>query len=232
MNKKEIKKKMKECAQKAYDLMNEIERDKDGNPLTLEGAIRSILLKRPTARRYRDDALDTLYCVLGSGIDWSKEGRLIDTCENNYMNMPPEPGLSGCWSRDFGSNEALKLMFEGHPKILKRVIKGKDERMKKEAEEVIETIDTIDERCQLYRPITRYYPISWRYCHLCCPASAQEDFFNGAIETATLILTNTPRPGTQEWIDNQRTKGYAKEILDSLMIRKNMGEEKWLDLRQ
>ncbi len=219
MNKKEQKKKMKKYAQKAYDLMAKIERDKNGNPLTLEGTIRSIILKNPERTSYRDDALGVLYCVLGSGIGW-QDGRLGDNSPNNYINMPPDAGGQGCWSRDFGMDESLKKMFVDCSDLMKefkcKLVREDEERVRK----ICETIDNIDKRCQEYRPTKSWYPISWYACHLCAPADAQEDFFNGAIETAELILATEQPMGTKHWIEHQSTKQYAKDILRALKLIK------------
>jgi hypothetical protein len=203
-------------AQKSYDMMKAIPRDNDGNPLTLEGAIRSIILKNPVD--YRDDALGTLYCVLGAAIGWSEDGRLRDRHRNNYMNMPPGPGGQGCWSHDFGMNESLDKMFEKFPDLGKVVRKNLEKKHEEELIQIYDTIDNIDARCQQYSPKPSWYPISWYGCNLCCPSNAQEDFFRGAIETANLIIATEPDMGTRHWIDHQRTKSYAEEILSALMI--------------
>ncbi len=207
---KEIK-----AAQRAYDLMSEIERDKYSNPLTLEGVIRSIILKNPNMIQYRDDALNIMYCVLGSGIGWDN-GRLGDRTPNNYMNMPPQVGGQGCWSREFGMAESLKQM-----ECSKELEKQLRQRHEKEMIEAIDTIYDIDKRCQQYQSKkSSWYRISWYNCNLCVPKNAQKDFFEGAIEAATLIIDAKPQLGTKEWIVHQRTKKYAGEILEVLMNKK------------
>jgi hypothetical protein len=217
MNIKDFKNKMKVYAQKSYDLMKEIERDKNGNPFTLEETIRSIILKNPGYLQYRDDALGTLYCVLGAGIRW-EDGRLGDCHPNNYINMPPDAGGQGPWSIDFGLDDSLKEIFKDCPDLLKKFKQELIEERKKEALEIFKTIDNIDKRCQQYRHEKSWYPISWYGCNLCCPSDAQEDFFNGAIETANLIIGNSPPMGTKLWVDHQRTKKYAQEILRALLL--------------
>lgn len=214
--------KKKEAAQKAYDLMKAIKRDGDGNPLTLEGVIRSVILKNPDSIQYRDDALGLIYCVLGSGIRWIN-GRLGDCTPNNYMNMPPDVGGQGCWSRDFGMSETFSSMFnskdKGMVKIAEDIEKSLREDHERELEKAIKTVDEVDVRCQLYRPTESWYPVSWFRCNLAAPHDAQKDFLLGAIETATLICKMNPQPGTERWVVHQQTKQFAEEILVVLSAR-------------
>lgn len=221
MAKKKFKRKAvtreEKYAQKAYDLMAEIERDEESNPLTCDGVIRSIILKNPEMVQYRDSALCTMYCLLGSGVGW-RDGRIGDASPNNYINMPPAAGGQGCWSRDFGRDDSLKRIFANASEELKEY------KQELEVEEAIrmkgiyDTIDTIDERVQQYNPHPMsWYPISWYACNLCAPDNAQEDFFNAAIETLHLILDASYEVCTKRWIDFNRTKPYAEQILKALM---------------
>jgi len=208
---------VKEAARLAYKLMGEIPRGKQGEPLTLEGAIKSFILKNPETFQYRDEALGGLYCILGSGIDWNKEGRLADSCPNNYMNMPPEAGGQGCWSDDFGMSDSLKQMGLFNSDIENTLREDHKQRQLV----AIKTVHYIDKRCQEYsdKRQKRFYPFSWYACNLCAPKNVQEDFFHGAIETAKLVLNQKFDIGTQEWICMQRTQRYAKEILMALEAR-------------
>lgn len=220
-NREEIlKNRVKKYAKKAYGMMAEIKRDKKGNPLTFEDTIRSIILKNPERSSYRDDALGIMYCVLGAGVGWI-DGRLGDTTPNNYINMPPSAVGQGCWSIDFGMSESLKQIFGDDLESIKKYkfswMDDEEEKVRK----ICDTIDNIDKRCQEYcSNRTSWYPISWYACNLCVPADAQEDFFNGAIETAQLILATKPTMGTERWITHQRTKEYAEQILKALILRK------------
>ncbi len=205
----------------AYKLMEEIERDEGGFPLTLEGAIRHVMLKSPDSFQYRDDALGILYCTLGSGIDW-RDGRLQDRQPNNYLNLPPDRGEGRVWSSDHGTGESLDRMLgtnteesrQLHKEVREHIQSGRDEQVAR----AVSTIQDIDERVQAYRGAS-WYPISWYGCNLCAPADAQPDFLDGAIETATLIIQHNPKPGTKSWMTHQRTKKYAEEILSVLMKR-------------
>jgi hypothetical protein len=216
----------KETSQKAYDLMAQIERDERGNPFTLEDTIRCIILKNPEMAPYRDDALGILYTLLGGGIRWH-DGRLGDNSPNNYINMPPAAGGQGCWSHEFGFDESL-LKILGNSQELLNGYKT-EWTLKQEARKsrIIETVENIDERCQQYSPpkYKYWYPISWYGCNLCVPHDAQEDFRDGAIETLNLILNAECEMGTKDWMNQQRTKKYAEEILEALMVAKNEKKE-------
>lgn len=199
-------------AKMAFDLIRKIPRDKDKNPLTLEGAIRSMILKSPDYVEYRDDALNIMYCVLGTGIEWNSEGRLADVQPNNYMNPPPQAGSQGIWSGEFGLNETFAKM-----QLPVELKKGIIERNEREARRAVQVVNEIDLRCKTYRPDrTRWYPISWYACHLCTPMNAQEDFFLGAIETASLIAGIDPKFENDHWFEMTRTRNYAVAILKLL----------------
>lgn len=219
MNKEELKNKMDEYAKKAYSLMVQIKRDKRGNPLTLEDTIRAIILKSPSGHSYRDDALETLYCCLGSGINWI-DGRLGDSCPNNYMKMPPDAGGQGCWSYDFGLSDSLTEIFGDDNEAMKRFEQSILEKDIKKCQNIVDCINNIDERCKTCNPKQKlnWYPISWYACHICAPKDAQEDFKNGAIETIHLILETEGEYGTQDWVQLQKTKKYAQEMLDAIKM--------------
>lgn len=210
-------------AQIAYNEMLKIPRDKDKNPLTLEGVIRSMILKSPDMIKWRDDALNMMYCTLGAGIDWNKEGRLVDTTPNNYMNLPPAEGGQGVWARDFGMNDTIDLIAgvdrEFAVKVRKRLQKQYDERMA----EAVDTVMNIDIRCKTYRPNrSHWYPLSWYSPNLAAPENAQEDFFAGAIEAATIISSLEPDWDSAldlRWRSTMRTKEVAAEILAVLKER-------------
>ena len=205
-----------EIAQIAYEKILEIPRDKDRNPLTLEGAIRSMILKNPDMIQWRDDALDMMYCTLGAGIGWNKAGRLGDLSPNNYMNPPPQAGGQGVWSRDFGLADTLDTL--GCSDTIRRRLQQQHDEQMAEAVDVVLNIDT---RCEKYRPKrTRWYPISWYSPNLAAPENAQEDFFLGAIETATLISLFDPDWDMDvHWRNSIRAKEVASDILVILKDR-------------
>ena len=212
MTKREIQR----WARKAFDWMNEIPRDKEKNPLTLEGAIRSMILKCPDMIQWRDDALNMMYCTLGAGIDWNKQGRLGDRSPNNYMNPPPAAGGQGVWSREFGMIDSLSQM--GANVEMRRRLKARHDA---EMAAAIDVVREIDMRVQTYRPKrTRWYPFSWYACNLCVPEKAQQDFFDGAVEMATLIIEADIFDYTsQYWADAMRAQNTAKEIMEVLRVK-------------
>lgn len=166
--------------------------------------------------------METIYCLLGSGIDW-KDGKLLDRYPNNYMNLPPAAGGQGVWSYDHGRNDSIAEIFGDDQEGFERFKESMHQDSIKKFESIKNCIDNIDERCHKHniKNRLRWYPISWYSCHLCVPHDAQEDFRNGAIETIHLILNTEGEYGTKEWIELQRTKGYAEKILKALkMVRK------------
>jgi hypothetical protein len=205
-----------EEGQKAYDLMAEIPRDKKGNPLTLEGVIRSVILKNPNRFKYRDDALDLIYCGCGTGVGWI-DGRLGDCSPNNYINMPPDVGGQGCWTNDFDMSDSLKKMFDVSSDIFRTVENELKEKHEKEMVEVLKTIEEIDQRCVTYRKNRQSSgQLSWYACNLCVPKGAQNDFRAGAIETIKFIMSIEPEPRTKKWYQQVKNKSCAEEILIAL----------------
>ncbi len=212
------KRKIKLVAQKAYDLMKAIPRNKNGNPKTLEGVIRSIILKSPDSFQYRDDALNVIYCTLGTGIEWDEQGRLGDNTPNNYINMPPDAGGQGIWSQDFGQNDVFKSLGKWANDIKQEIIADNNTRMIK----AIQVVDEIDIRVNRYRKNRQsWYPISWYSCNLCCPENVQIDFLDGAIETVTLILDTEPDFHTEKWLRHKKIKKVAEHMKMLLLTQKN-----------
>lgn len=216
------KRMIQKAAKRAYDLMAAIERDGDGNPTTLEGAIRAVILKSPNMHQYRDDALDTIYCVLGSGIDWNEHGRLGDHMPNNYMNMPPDVGGQGIWSEEFGFDDTFKGLGKWANKIRKEIKQENNKRM----EGAIRTIEEIDIRVKRYRRNRKkWYPISWYASHIVCPENVQLDFLDGAIETARLIIDTRVDIGTEEYWRHQCSVKYATQMLKLLETQKKQRKQ-------
>ena len=218
---KELQKRKNKAAEKAYRLMLEIPRGKYNNPLTMEGCIRNLILKCSDWCPYRESALNLLYCVLGTGIEWDK-GRLCDNNPNGYLDTPPAAGGQGVWARDFGMDDSVEILLKGLPKDVAE--KLRDENLdweRKILERAIETVEDVDNRCKNYRPGPQsWYPISWYACRLCVPEDAQLDFLEGAVETTELILMNDLPPNTQKWIDDLRNKAYAARIMPFLQARR------------
>lgn len=207
-------------AKQARKLLLKIDRDKESNPKTLEGAIRSMILKSPDYTQYRDDALNMMYCVLGAGIEWNNQGRLADNSPNNYMNLPPDT-YYGPWSDDFGKNESLSKTLKNLPKdIIKKFRQDMEEKEQKQLNKAITTIKEIDKRCKTYRPNRKFwYPISWYACRLCAPVNAQQDFLNGALETAAIISISKIDYEGHHFHEQMHTIEFAKGILPILKER-------------
>jgi hypothetical protein len=211
------KKEIRQAAEKSYNLMKSISRDKDGNLKTLEGVIRSIMLKSPDNFQYRDDALNLIYCTLGTGIEWNEWGCLGDSIPNNYINMSPDIGSQGIWSQDFGQDDVFNNLGKWADDIKQRIIEDQDASMIK----AIQVIDEIDIRIKLYRKIRQsWYPISWYNCHLCCPENVQTDFLDGALETIGAILDIKPDFNTEDWIKHEKNKRVARHMKMLLLEQK------------
>lgn len=211
------------AARKAYKLMGAIERDDKGNPTTLEGCVRSLILKNPDTIQWRDQALELLYCVLGTGIEWNRHGRLADVIPNGYMNMPPRAGGQGVWSLSYGREDDVVRMLKGatgkQKAALKRAIESIEEEDLEVLDQAADVVDDIDRRCVTYNNGVSWYPLSWYECRLCVPGKAQADFVDGAIQTAKLILATYVPGWTQEWLTQQKNKRYAKQMLRLLTAR-------------
>lgn len=212
----------KQWSKKAFDMILEIERNaEDKCPLTLEGCIRSMILKNSDMIQWRDDALNMLYCTLGAGVVWSENGRLIDLTPNNYMNPPPSARDGGVWADDFGMSKSLKEM-NASLEIIERM----NALYKKRLDDAISVIRDIDIRCKEYRPNRQsWYPLSWYKPNLAVPENAQDDFFWGAIETATIISSHEIDIENHNWLFHMKTKKVAAEILEVLKTKAEKREK-------
>ena len=225
---------MKEAQQVAAiarELMLAIERDEHGSPITLEGAIRAVILKSPDMIAYRDEALNTLYCVLGAGIEWDrKTGRLTDNCPNNYMNIPPDT-YYGPWS-DHGREESWADLLSGlSDESAISFGESLEASERRDLDKAIATIENIDERCATYRTKKMsWYPLSWYANRLCVPENAQLDWLDGAIETSSLIASLEPSlvfpVGGVSYSSQLQTQRLAMKILPILKQRMEILQEK------
>lgn len=203
-------------AQQAYDQMKAIPRNKEGNPLTFEDTVRAMILKNPGMIRWRDDALNMMFCTLGSGMGWDEQGRLGDMAPNNYVNMPPAAGGQGIWADNYGIDDTLGSMNADKDTIA-RIRKFHDQRV----DAAIQAVEDIDNRCITYKTKRMgWYPISWYSPNLAAPDNAQDDFLKGAIETATLMSTlDFDMFEDPHWVNSMRAKEVAKDILEILKAR-------------
>ena len=206
---------------KSRELMLAIPRNKNGSPLTLEGAVRSLILKHPDMIKYRDEALDMIYCVCGSGLGWDNDGRVSDNTPNNWMTVPPD-SLCGVWAHCFGHSESFDALLDGMPPDdEKRIRHAAEDDHRKLIASAISVVQDIDIRCVTYRPRPmKWYPMSWYICRLCAPKNAQDDFLKGALETATLMVNTPPDYMSHDYYSyHRRTLRFAKEILPILKER-------------
>lgn len=206
---------------KSLKLMLEIPRDKNGSPLALEGAVRTLILKHPDMIKYRDEALDMIYCVCGSGLGWDNDGRVSDNTPNNWMSLPPDSSC-GIWADCFGHSDSFDDLLDGMPdEPATRIRNDAQARHTELIESAIAPVKDIDIRCITYRPgRMKWYPMSWYICRLCAPANAQDDFLKGALETAALMVNTPPDYMSTNYYDHERrTCEFAKEILPILKER-------------
>ena len=206
---------------RSRDLMIEIPREGNGRPLTLEGAVRALILKHPDMMRYRDQALDMLYCVLGAGIGWDEDGRVSDNLPNNWMSIPPDSSC-GVWADGFGRDESLEDLLSGLSTESQKLMRNDvEERHTRLITAAISTVEEIDTRCITYSPKpVHWYPMSWYACRLCAPDNAQRDFLEGALETTALIVNTPPDYLSRNYYEHERrTQQFAKEILPILKER-------------
>ena len=179
----EIDKKASSINQRAMGLIAQIERGEDGCPLTLEGDVRHMILHHPTLCTHRGVALDFLYCVLGTGISWGKDGRLTDKNEDNYLRFTERPP----WSSGERTFEEVGKLLDMDGEYLRRLERDIQEKDKLGLEEFSQLIDEIDERCQTVGK-TNWYP-GGSYSNLAnTPENAQSDFREGAEEVRRLLI--------------------------------------------
>ena len=179
----EIDNKASVINQRALELTAQIERGDDDCPLTLEGAIRHLILQNPTLCPHRGEALDLLYCTLGTGIKWGEDGRLVDEIDCNYLQITERPP----WVSGETTFKEIGKLVDLDAEYLQKFERATQEANELELEQFSQLIDEIDERCQTIRE-TRWYP-GGSLCNLAnVPENAQFDFREGSEEVRRLIV--------------------------------------------
>ena len=195
MDWEELDKKAINVNEDALTLAASIDRGEDGCPLTLEGAIRHLLLQHPNMCRYRSDALDLLYCVLGTGIHWDVNGRLTDIIPDNYLQLRTQPPWES--NRCFVGKFSVEYGFSDKHSLeeLNQQMLDKDSE---QLDAFTQVVTHIDEWCQAVRPgKLSWYP-GWSICNLATvPINVQSDFQEGANETKRLI---TKSATNEDWM--------------------------------
>lgn len=210
---KQIKKKYDQAIAEAYRQLKEIN-FKEEEPL--EAYIRIIMLKRPWLHPYRNYALNTLFCIIGTGIKWNgntfgdpsptKESTQDDYL-NSYLSLPP-------------------ITANKHEDDL-IIKKAQNNEVKNEIEaswalEIIETINNIDKRCKEYNFDSwewEWYPLS-AYSHIYAPKDVEKSLKKGIIETLNLISSQNPDKFREERSKNNIIK--ARQLLDQIESNKEI----------
>ena len=179
----ELEEKVEPFNKKAYELALEIPRDTDGNPLTLEGAIRHMILCHPNLVDSRSRALDLLYCVLGTGIDWNDDGRLVDMASDNYLQLTNSDAFTLMYniSAQFTNMVSKEIIYDMETRLFNRYCN--------EINQFGFRLEKIDEVCQRVVPI-RWYPYAEISNLETIPHNVQSDFKAGAEEVHTLREEN------------------------------------------
>lgn len=172
--------------------------------MKLETAVRRLIQKHPIMHPYRANALETLYCLLGSGLDWGTDGTIVD-CPNNYLD-PKETdlqqaqrkikeykkSLTECIRLDFvgdgisKKNKAFMVLMDRE--FLQNSIRYQEDNLKT-SRKVLKSWKTRAKNVTNTR--NKVYPLSDLSNFTTMPDNVQDDWKQGGIEFAHIVLKTT-----------------------------------------
>lgn len=157
-----------------------------------EQQIWHLIYFHPTFIRNRTTALDMLFCVIGTGLDW-KGGQIVDTVEDNYLNNTERH----IYDADHDIYEkAYHNTFHKSSSFIDRLQASDIKRLKeyRYQENCIaeHTQANIEKAVTVSLPPKSFYPVC-QYSHLMTvPKNVKPDWLALAIETCDLILATDP----------------------------------------
>jgi len=143
-----------------------------------------MILKNPTLIANRAEALDTLFCVIGTGLEW-KNGEIVNKTRDGYIgktNIKIEDAINA----QVGSYEKTRSCLSDASKTI-----NTDEilgpMVKRDVEKIKKTWKNIGLLCQDTN-INDFYPIC-EFSHLVSfPSAVKDDWLLGMRETANLVI--------------------------------------------
>ena len=189
-----------------------------------EQQIWRLIYYHPTMITSRTEALDLLFCVIGTGLEWGLDGSIVDTTEDNYLttnkrhiynihdemyekavhNTFYKPTMSSFMDRLAVSNVEWAREYNFYLNCL--------------AEQVQANIEKLTTTAHVPH---HFYPVCEYSNLMTMPKNVQSDWLELAIETCDLILATDPtcRDGEGHLLNKTNIKLAKKQRVKLLKIR-------------
>ena len=176
-----------------------------------EKQIWRLVYYHPTFIRNRAFALDMLFCVIGTGLDW-KDGKIVDEIEDNYLTTKKQD----IYNLD---REIYKKAYTNtfhKPGLFTDELKAWNIRVMKEYNYqnncIAEyTLKNIEKAVTVSLPPKSFYPICQYSKLMTVPKNVKPDWLSLAIETCDLILATDPLyRGSDNRLQNKNNIRLAK----------------------
>jgi len=182
--------------------------------MKLEEAIHKLIYHYPDSTLNRTHALQLLYVIIGTGLEWI-DGEIQDSHEENYLNSPRKDPFHNF--EDSMKAHELPDNFNKEAREIMEVIVRQS--VDKHNKQVKDTLDNINQRCK-ESPIQVFYPMNLYggkslkellyYYKIFPPKDVKPDWLDGAIETCNLILQTDPSVGAPGDNKNSDTMEVAQ----------------------
>lgn len=172
-----------------------------------------LIYYHPTFIRNRTFALDMLFCTIGTGLEWSKDGQIIDTSEDNYLTAQKQDMYNldrEIYKKAYSNSIMPKSMYMND-------LKAWDIRSMREYNYQLSciaeyTLKNIQKAVTVSLPPKSFYPIGTYSNLLSVPENVRADWLDLAIETCDLILLTDPLyRGSDNRLRNKNNIRLAKK---------------------
>ncbi len=183
-----------------------------------EQQIWRLVYYHPTFIRNRAFALDMLFCVIGTGLDW-KDGKIVDGVKDNYLTAKKQDIYN--LDREIYKKAYTNTFFK--PDSMCDKLRAWDIRIMKEYNYrnncIAEyTLKHIEEAVTVSLPPKSFYPICQYSNLMTVPKNVKPDWLNLAIETCDLILVTDPLyKGSDNRLQNKNNIRLAKRQRTKLL---------------
>ena len=184
-----------------------------------EREIWKLVYYHPTFIRNRAFALELLFCIIGTGIKWNKEGQIVDTVENNYLTANKqaihnldEDIYKKAYTNTFWKSDSMCDSLRAED--IKRL------REYNFSENCIAeyTLKNIETAVTISIPPKSFYPLGSCVNLMEVPKNIQPDWLELAIETCDLIIATDPTyRGSDNRLRNKNNIRLAKKQKTKLL---------------
>jgi hypothetical protein len=174
--------------------------------MKLENTIRSMILKNPTLVGNRAEALDALFCVIGTGLKW-KNGEIVNKTKDGYIGKT-NIKMADAINAQIEGYEKTRSCLSGATKIHTDEIL--ESLIKRDVEKIKRTWKNIRTLCH-NTTISHFYPICEFSYLVDSPSDVKDDWLLGMQETANLVIR-----ARNSSSDHKKNIAMAKMVLKKI----------------